>query len=429
MAGRWMALVLGMTTLPSACAVQGGGPGVGAGGGDAHDDGQMPAAPDCEGPLGAPQDPANLPSCCSDVGDSHCITLPAEASELGSFVRACAGGGHCVPDRFIETGGVFEPRSCTSVSNEPGACLSRCIPEVAENAGALPQDVCDDSELCVPCVSPLDGQDTGACDVGFSCTDGPTTDPPDEPTAAGCPHEGAPFIDPASFDPCPSCGGGHCVPNSAVAADLVGSLAACTTDQLCVPDEFIETLGNYIPETCESVAGSEGRCLSTCLPDVAAQAGQLPQSSCAANHVCVPCYDPLDLTPTGACDVSCDPGPTEPAQGLPKCCSGIGTCVPSASVPSGKADKLQGDGCPQEFGAMLCAPDVFITNPNYKPASCETFLVSTLFGDEYKPGACLPECLDGVDSFLLGQDGCPGGFKCAPCLEPPFGQSSGACDL
>jgi hypothetical protein len=31
--------------------------------------------------------------------------------------------------------------------------------------------------------------------------------------------------------------------------------------------------------------------------------------------------------------------------------------------------------------------------------------------------------------FLLKKDGCPDGFKCAPCLEPPFGQPSGACEL
>ena len=40
----------------------------------------------------------------------------------------------------------------------------------------------------------------------------------------------------------------------------------------------------------------------------------------------------------------------------------------------------------------------------------------------------MPDCLPDVDNFLIGQDGCADGMKCAPCLKPPFGTESGACD-
>ena len=249
------------------------------------------------------------------------------------------------------------------------------------------------------------------------------------PAEPECPHEGPAIVDVSLFEPCQQCGGGHCVPTNLIPDEFASQLGTCDADNYCVPDPFIETNNNFIPETCDSVGGNEGRCLSTCLPDVAAQAAALPQSSCGAGDVCVPCYDPLDLEPTGACELSCDPGPIDPPQGLPKCCGGIGSCVPESAVPSDKKGNLKADECSQQFGPSLCAPDVFISDPNYQPTSCKTTLLAALFGDEYEQGACLPECVDGVDSFLLLKDGCPDNFKCAPCLEPPFGQSSGACDL
>jgi hypothetical protein len=252
------------------------------------------------------------------------------------------------------------------------------------------------------------------------------TGAPPEPE---CPYTGAPPIDPETLPPCPECsaGGAHCVPTSLVPADQQSQLGDCDAQSKCVPDEFIETNGLFIPQTCASVFGAEGRCLSRCLPSVAEQADSLPQDVCAPEDVCVPCYSPLDQMPTGACALSCDPGPTEPPAALPKCCGGQGTCVP-AEAAGEQADQLGEDECPQENGALLCAPDVFL-DPTYQPPSCTTGLISDFFGEEYGPGACLPDCLPAVDNFLLGQDDCPDGSICAPCLEPPFGEPSGACDL
>lgn len=252
-------------------------------------------------------------------------------------------------------------------------------------------------------------------------------------TASGgepeCPYNGPPPLDVSTLPACPNCAGGaHCIPGTLVPAEFAGQLGDCDADNKCVPDEFIETQGLLIPESCTSLAGAEGRCLSQCIPQVAEQAAMLPQDVCGEFDVCVPCYDPLEGTATGACELSCDPGPTQPPVTLPKCCGGIGTCVP-ATAAGENADKLGEDSCPQDNGALLCAPDVFVNDPNWSPSPCTTSLISSFFGSEFGPGACLPECLPDVDNFMIQQDDCQDGFKCAPCLEPPFGQPSGACEL
>ena len=80
-----------------------------------------------------------------------------------------------------------------------------------------------------------------------------------------------------------------------------------------------------------------------------------------------------------------------------------------------------------EEGYLAIAPDVFLDG-TYQPQSCETGLIQILFGADYAEGRCLPDCLPGVDNFLIGRDGCDPGMKCAPCLDPLTGDSSGACD-
>jgi hypothetical protein len=267
---------------------------------------------------------------------------------------------------------------------------------------------------------------TGSGSTGGSTTGGSTTGGVDDP--ATCVHEGPPVLDPATLPACDTCGGGHCVPSAIVPADQAGSLASCDADNLCVPDEFIVTGGDFLLDTCESVNGAEGRCASLCLPQVAEQADKLPQDSCADTHRCAPCFDPLTAESTGLCDLACDSGPVEPAPApLPRCCGDIGQCVPSNLVPPEQADQLGPDECPQDGGALSCVPDVFLNG--IQPAACETGFISFLFGDEYKPGVCLAECIPQVDSTpFLGQDDCAEGEKCAPCLDPTTGESSGACD-
>lgn len=245
---------------------------------------------------------------------------------------------------------------------------------------------------------------------------------------AVCPHVGDPLVDPSSFPPCPSCsaGGAGCVPKVLLPADKLASFADCDADNACVPFIIIETRGNFVPETCDSVFGAEGRCLSKCLPSVADKGDTLPQSNCAASDACVPCYDPFTLEPTGACDQSCDPGPVEPPVELQSCCSGDGVCLPTEAVGD-KADDLGQDNCAQNEGERVCVPSAFL-EPNFSPMTC---VDGSVLGDG--PGVCLPACLPAVQGLLqdltLDQEGCPSNHLCAPCDNPITGDPTGACDL
>ncbi|MEZ4401688.1 MAG: hypothetical protein R3B06_16800 [Kofleriaceae bacterium] len=412
---RTVTLVL-LSALVGSLGCQVGDVGGVAGGPSTGDDDPLPT-PACDGPFGSPRDPSTLPTCCTDfVGGAHCLPDDTVPGVLRDKFAACAGGGTCVPDPFIATGGVYQPKSCTSLQGADGVCLSGCIPQVADVWGILPQEACADSERCVPCINPLDGQDTGACNLRYTCEGG-------FGGGGACPHTGPDLIDPANL---PACGpDAHCLSLILVPDEMRSRLAECpaSTDK-CVPDDFIRTGGAFVPATCASVGGAEGRCLSKVLPEIAAQANLLQQGTCGDNEVCAPCWNPLDQTDTGACHLSCDPGPTMGPTQLPACCDGRGTCVPT-SAAGANADRLGQDTCTDD--GMVCAPNVFL-EPGFVPATCETGLIQNLFGSRYAEGRCLPDCLPDVANFLIGQDGCADGMKCAPCLKPPFGTNSGACD-
>jgi hypothetical protein len=348
---------------------------------------------------------------------------------LQTVVGKCDDGSACIPNDFLKTGGVLTPKACKSLGG-PGVCLSRCIPMVEEKAALLPFDVCDeDSERCVPCINPLDHKPTGACDIKGACkgedaaTSGDAT--PVDTGPPPCPHEGPPVVEPKSFPAC-QCGDAHCVPSTLVPASLASKLADCTgASGKCVPDTLIASGGEFIAKTCHSLGGNEGRCLSSCLPDVAAAMGggaaSLTQDVCEATEKCVPCTNPLDGKDTGACKLSCDPGPTEPPKPLPKCCKGRGTCVPASLVgPSAKS--LKQDSCSDK--SDLCAPDVFITK-TWTRIDCEASLL--LLGDA-GPGVCMPDCINGL-SFAVQKGSCPDGTKCAPCKDPLTKKPTGACEF
>jgi len=202
------------------------------------------------------------------------------------------------------------------------------------------------------------------------------------------------------------------------------------------PDPLIQTANNFVPPTCTSIAGAEGRCLSTCLPDVAAQ-NLLPQSTCAANHRCVPCFDPTSGDPTaatGACSLACDmphqppvvlscpwtgPAVIDPAK-LPACdpvCDGA-RCLPGSYVPDDLADFLR--PCTGGF----CTPEPFIaTAGNFKATRCAAFAG---FGE----GRCLSSCLPIIAGQVsLERGDCAANERCAPCFDPLSGVSTGACEV
>jgi hypothetical protein len=264
-----------------------------SGGDDSSGLGAADSAPDiagddgdgeCVPPFGPPQDPTALPACCPDPGGAHCLPTETVDPSYRDSLAACEGGGLCVPDPWIA--GETEIASCTSLGDEPGRCLSLCMPEVQENGGLLPQDVCQPDQRCVPCISPLDDMPTGACEIDLACADGVEDDGETEP--------------PPESD---CCGGrGTCVPAEA-AGDDAESLEqdSCSGEgELCAPNEMID--GDYQAAACESLIGQiGGDPAGACMPDCLADTDIFLEDGCGSGYKCVACELPL-LGETGACD-------------------------------------------------------------------------------------------------------------------------------
>jgi len=397
------------------------------------------------------QSPSGLPGagCCSS-GPSHCVPKSALPPALDSAFVSCSSGGLCVPDPIIAKGSEYIPTPCMTKILKPlqGVCLSECITLVANNPqkSVLKPETCGQGELCVPCIDPLTQQPTGACSItSLVCGDGGAGDAGmSDGGGPTCPYTGPPLIDPTTFDQCsPACAGAHCMPASLVPAGDQSQLASCMTmgsPGFCAPDTLIQSAGYGLPKTCTSVAGSEGRCLSTCLPAIQAEQQLLPQDICAADERCAPCYDPVaadPTVPTGACSLACD-RPAKPPTTItcpytgapiidpsvfPACspaCAGS-HCVPSSLVPA--ADQSQLATCPGGF----CAPDsITSTAGKGVPPTC-----TSIAGSE---GRCLSTCLPAIagEASLLPQSTCAAGDKCAPCFNPVASNpraATGACTL
>jgi hypothetical protein len=81
---------------------------------------------------------------------------------------SCVSGELCYPKLKVDSPGSCFAR-CESSIGGAGACVPTYIIESPGSAGqglssVLGQQTCDTGETCTPCVSPLDGQTTGACD-------------------------------------------------------------------------------------------------------------------------------------------------------------------------------------------------------------------------------------------------------------------------
>lgn len=229
----------------------------------------------------------------------------------------------------------------------------------------------------------------------------------------------------SSFDSCPDCMGAHCLPQSVVPEKNRGNLASCDEGTLCVPDRIARGGPEFIPKECRSLLDAEGRCLSTCVPQVASQQESLPQASCAEDQRCAPCFNPVTGERTGACNVGCDV-PKESKKVFDECCPGSqtgemhGRCVPTDAVPESERGMLMQQGCDS---GELCTPTPIArdqANGHFMRCSASGAFVSG-------PGGCVPHCFvpDGQEGFL-SQNDCPDGdFLCAPCMSL-FG-CSGAC--
>jgi hypothetical protein len=313
-----------------------------------------------------------------------------------ALLSDCDTDTKCVPLELAEYAGRALLSTCKSLLGAEGRCLSPCVPQVAQQASQLPKDTCMGPDLCAPCYDPRTGKATGACTQG--CDKGPTQPP-------------------KTFTHCCS-DRGFCVPPS-----LAGSLASnllkdkCTSGMLCAPSELTDP--TFVPKTCASLDGAEGRCLSTCLGgQVASQADRLPTAGCGQNEVCAPCFDPITGEQTPACTINGDK-PAKPAYRFPACCDNglgrqVGVCVAPALAGS-QASMLQQDTC---ASGRLCAPIKKAADPSYKFPRC------TGLG----AGACVPSCiLPAAEAGLLSRVNCATGEVCAPCAA--FGISStGACD-
>ncbi|MFT3924790.1 MAG: hypothetical protein QM778_19810 [Myxococcales bacterium] len=278
--------------------------------------------------------------------------------------------------------------------------------------------------LGAPDASTMGPEMDASMDSGAAHPDaGPKWDP-DSGLPRECVEPPPALIDPALLARCPSCeGDARCVPKLLIekkAPEMLAKLGSCDDKNVCVPDPIIASMGFYKPDSCRSVNDSEGRCMSECLPAVAAQRDILPQAGCATHERCVPCFDPLKGEETGACRLTCDLGPVEPAKTLSPCCGGLGTCVPSGLVPSDQASLLTRDSCVEEN--TLCAPSVLMDD-QAKPSTC-----SSVAGYE---GRCLPACLPSIaaKASKLPADVCQIGEVCAPCFDPFDGSDSGACRI
>ena len=406
----------------------------------AGDGGGGPACPYTGPPL---IDPTQFPACSPTCNGAHCVPASLVPTADQSQLASCSSNGtpgFCAPDTFIQSDGQALPKTCTSIAGAEGRCLSTCLPAVAAEADVLPQDVCAADERCTPCYDPVAADPTaptGACSLACD-------KPVKPPTTIACPYTGPPIIDPSTFPACsPACAGSHCVPSSLVPAADQSQLAACPGG-FCAPDSITQTAGEGVPPTCTSVAGAEGRCLSTCLPEIASEASLLPQSTCAAGEKCAPCFNPLatdPTAPTGACTLGCDKPANPPTiltcpwtgppvldpTTLPACdnggCSGA-HCLPAAEVPPAEQSQL----APCNGGTGFCTPDEIIsTGNNFVPTSCDPFPGSGV------PGRCLSSCLPEVQtevaSGTLVQSSCSTGQYCVPCNDPFTGASTGACSL
>lgn len=231
-------------------------------------------------------------------------------------------------------------------------------------------------------------------------------------------------IDVSGFPKCLD--GGRCVPGAAIPEADRKRLNTCPDGtSYCVPEMFLATGGNYLPKSCTSLAGGEGRCLSRLFKDIEAQKDALPQDVCAESERCAPCYDPITGALTGACNlVSCD-APKKPKVVFGDCCKDKtgkagGRCVPKSLIPAKDQSGLEAKECNAQ--TELCAPSDEL-DPAYVPPKCKA---SALLGDY--DGVCISDCVhkDFFTDLGTDQGNCAAGTFCAPCKNPLTGAATGA---
>jgi hypothetical protein len=399
---------------------------------------------------GEPIELGELATCC-DLGPAKCVPNNLIPEHLMPQLNACPEGGSCVPESVLTTmedGGSFTPEICTSIAGLEGRCLSVCLPNVANVMALIPQDVCADDERCAPCIDPLSGEESGACSgsVESECKpessdetgtenetstesspnidgDGEEEENPDAPDGAQWSCENPPeepILDVSALISCAE--DAHCLPSATIPTEFHDMLGTCEDEtSLCVPDTMSQYGGFFVPPTCESISGTEGRCLSLAIPQIAAEGDYLPISTCQPSERCSPCCDPFTGEETGACSQACDTGPVEEMCGepiFPSCCNGLGHCVDPDLVPEEKKGNIK--NCTGDGAGLMCVPDA-MKNPDYAGEPCQG---NSLLMGAYD-GVCLPDCLKLFLQISYDASPCSDYHKCVPCTGP-FGGSTDA---
>jgi hypothetical protein len=349
---------------------------------------------------------------CTLCDNARCVPttlVSGLAADQVARLADCDADNKCVPEIYIETGGNFLAETCTSVDGAEGRCLSLCVPEVEEQQGFIPRDLCQQDELCAPCYDPITGEDMGSCRI--SCDTGPTRPP---------------YLFAECCDGISVCIPGDLVPESD-RSSLDRDSCSRSTD-LCVPKEMAMNPLGFVAESCRSWMDAEARCLPACLPDARKNAPRIEQGTCPDGYLCSPCYDHVTGEQTPACVVAGDPGPTGDPVIFERCCGGLSACVPVEAIPEEKEAMLAVDTCRQK--GVLCVPEGPALDPlGYVPDRCRSWN-----GSE---GRCLPACLPDVaaKADLLDEGTCVSspcdceleGYLCAPCYDPLTGEDSQAC--
>jgi hypothetical protein len=353
-------------------------------------------------------DNGTFADCCRGLGT--CVPAGLVPGPLGARLAGdtCGPALLCAPKAFAENPNAAA-LACRAPGNLEGRCLPGCLPQIAAMSAQLARASCQDGELCAPCYDPRSGEDSGACHIG------------------GDPGPGEA---PAVFAPC-CAGQGRCVPRDAllqqsVAADDLARLAAdscAKPEALCVPEAWFDA-PRPPPEVCRALGNLEGRCLPTCLPDIAKQADKLQQRTCKSGERCAPCYDPRSGEDSQACRTA-DDQPHEPPRTFGACCAGHARCVPREvlqdAVSAPDLQRLGADTCSE--ADALCVPEAWLDSNRPAPAACRAP------GD--LEGRCLSTCLPDVakQRDSLQRVSCMDSELCVPCYDPRSGQDSGACRI
>ena len=216
-------------------------------------------------------------------GKGHCYD--GTKVDLGSTYAACPNAGEvCVPDEVLKSNG-SKLKACTSIIGAGGCITASLIPAILAMGGsALKQDVCDASQLCVPCQDPTHGNaPTGMCQAIGAHQN-------------ACGAGGANGSADSGATPLPTCckskkaTSGVCLPDSAIPASQLSQTKqdTCASGNKCVPAAFVSNM----PVTCDGGLFGNGVCMDTCFNDMMGTAkdlGVLSSKGCGSTEVCVPC--------------------------------------------------------------------------------------------------------------------------------------------